>query len=169
MQLNFSMLAKARVKQMGHPGKRGTTSTHEGICCPTPATIERDKMGQAATTAGILSHLTRQTKGESGHGMPSVLKPVPPVPPVPFKTSDEDKTTADRLEQVLSQFRFDEGQERLNNMTYEFMTVDGMTYAHALRIASEVVRICAVASCEAAYKDVQALWRSIVRNRQCGQ
>jgi hypothetical protein len=50
---------------------------------------------------------------------------------------------------------------RLNNMAFEFMTVDGMEFDEAIRVAAEIVAYCAVAACEASYEDVQALWKRI--------
>ena len=67
----------------------------------------------------------------------------------------------------LEQFRFDliEGTadsvqeiDRVNNMAWEFMKVDEMAFADAIRLAAEIVVSCEVSACEAAYEDVQALW-----------
>jgi hypothetical protein len=71
---------------------------------------------------------------------------------------------------VLRQFRFDliEGTEdseqeigRVNNMAWEFMKVDAMAFAEAIRLAAEIVVSCEVSACEAAYEDVQALWHRL--------
>jgi hypothetical protein len=71
---------------------------------------------------------------------------------------------------VLLEFRFDliEGTadsvqeiERVNNMAWEFMKVDEMAFADAIRRAAEIVVSCEVSACEAAYEDVQALWRRL--------
>ena len=69
--------------------------------------------------------------------------------------------------EALRQFRFDliEGTsdsvqeiDRVNNMAWEFMKVDEMAFADAIRRAAEIVVSCEVSACEAAYEDVQALW-----------
>jgi hypothetical protein len=73
---------------------------------------------------------------------------------------------------VLLEFRFDliEGTadsvqeiERVNNMAWEFMKVDEMAFADAIRRAAEIVVSCEVSACETAYEDVQALWRRLSR------
>jgi len=70
----------------------------------------------------------------------------------------------------LEQFRFDliEGSaasvqevERVNNMAWEFMRVDEMTFADAISLAAEIVVSCEVSACEAAYENVQALWHRL--------
>ena len=76
----------------------------------------------------------------------------------------------DSIALALRQFRFDliEGTadsvqeiERVNNMAWEFMKVDEMAFADAIRLAAEIVVSCEVSACEAAYEDVQALWRRL--------
>lgn len=54
--------------------------------------------------------------------------------------------------------------ERVNNMAWEFMQVDGMAFSAALDLAVQIVTECNVAASEAAYEDVQALWLSLTRN-----
>ena len=72
--------------------------------------------------------------------------------------------------EALRQFRFDliEGTEdsvqeieRVNNMAWEFMKVDEMAFADAIRREAEIVVSCEVSACESAYEDVQALWRRL--------
>ena len=72
--------------------------------------------------------------------------------------------------EALRQFRFDliEGTadlvqeiERVNNMAWEFMKVDEMVFADAIRRAAEIVVSSEVSACETAYEDVQALWRRL--------
>ncbi len=46
-------------------------------------------------------------------------------------------------------------------MAWEFMKVDEMAFADAIRLAAERVVSCEVSACEAAYEDVQALWRRL--------
>ena len=69
--------------------------------------------------------------------------------------------------EILNQFRFDliEGSvnsvqeiDRVNNMAWEFMKVDGLAFNEAIRMAAEIVVSCDVSACEAAYEDVQTLW-----------
>jgi hypothetical protein len=76
----------------------------------------------------------------------------------------------------LRQFRFDlvahdieEGYsaddlERVNNLAWEFMQVDGMEFSAAIHLAAQIVAECNVAASERAYEDVQALWRKLTRN-----
>lgn len=75
--------------------------------------------------------------------------------------------------QSLAQFEFDliqaeigagypaEDLNRLNNMAWEFMQVDRMTFNEAIKLAAEIVVHGQVTACEAAYEDVQALWRKV--------
>ncbi|MCM1128424.1 MAG: hypothetical protein NC211_00735 [Alistipes senegalensis] len=51
--------------------------------------------------------------------------------------------------------------EHINNMAWEFMQADGMSYQEAIRVAAEICGKCDVANCEAAYESVRALWRRI--------
>jgi hypothetical protein len=72
--------------------------------------------------------------------------------------------------EALLQFRFDliEGTadsvqeiDRVNNMAWEFMKVDEMAFADAIRRAADIVVSSEVSTCETAYEDVQALWRRL--------
>ncbi len=86
-----------------------------------------------------------------------------------FTSAVASKTAYENLEQ----FRFDlipsaiaEGSseqeiDRVNNMAWEFMKVDEMAFADAIRRAAEIAVSCEVSACEAAYEDVQALWRRL--------
>ena len=77
------------------------------------------------------------------------------------------------LLQSLAQFEFDLMQDdidagypveelnRVNNMAWEFMQVDRMTFDKAIKLAAEIVVHGQVEACEAAYEDVQALWRKV--------
>jgi hypothetical protein len=76
----------------------------------------------------------------------------------------------DPIAVTLRQFRFDliEGTtdsvqdiDRVNNMAWEFMKVDDLPFTQAIRLAAEIVVSCEVKSGEAAYEDVQALWRRL--------
>jgi hypothetical protein len=76
----------------------------------------------------------------------------------------------------LRQFRFDlvahdiKGSyspvslDRVNNMAWEFMHVDGMEFSTALHLAAQIVAECDVAASEAAYEDVRSIWRRLTRN-----
>jgi hypothetical protein len=90
-----------------------------------------------------------------------------------FSKIDNHESANYRLDFVLDklqQFRFNllrkENQEsclttdldRVNNMAWEFMKVDGLPYNEAIKLAAEVVASCEISVCEAAYEDVQALW-----------
>jgi hypothetical protein len=91
------------------------------------------------------------------------------------KVNDKEDRSSDvnsinALPLNLEQFRFDlipdaiaAGSsilelERVNNMAWEFMKVDGLPFNEAIRMAAEIVVSCEVSVCEAAYEDVQALW-----------
>ena len=76
----------------------------------------------------------------------------------------------DSIAVALRQFRFDliEGTadsfqeiDRVNNLAWEFMKVDALPFIEAIRLAAEIVVSCEVRSGEAAYEDVQALWRRL--------
>lgn len=54
--------------------------------------------------------------------------------------------------------------DRLNNMAWEFMQVDGMEFSAALHLAAQIVTECDVVASEMAYEDVRALWRRLTRN-----
>jgi hypothetical protein len=54
--------------------------------------------------------------------------------------------------------------ERVNNMAWEFMQVDGMKFSEALHLAAEIVTERDVVVSEAAYEDVRALWLKVTRN-----
>ncbi len=54
--------------------------------------------------------------------------------------------------------------ERVNNMAWEFMQVNGMAFSDALHLAAQIATECDVAASEAAYEDVRALWRRLTRN-----
>ena len=80
----------------------------------------------------------------------------------------------DSQRQSLVQFEFDlmqaeidagypvEELNRVNNMAWEFMQVDRMTFDKAIKLAAEIVVHGQVTACEAAYEDVQALWRKVM-------
>lgn len=67
------------------------------------------------------------------------------------------------IRHILAQFRFELEQdstslERVNNMAWEFMQIDGMLYDEAIKTATAIVAHYDVALCEQAYQDVRALW-----------
>ena len=76
--------------------------------------------------------------------------------------------------EMLRQFRFDlvaaeieagcpaQEIQRVNNLAWELMKVDSIRFADAVRTAAEIVAHCDSATCEAAYEDVQALWKQIM-------
>lgn len=49
----------------------------------------------------------------------------------------------------------------VNNMAWEFMKIDGLSFDVAIRLAADIVAHCGVTASEAAYEDVQALWEKI--------
>jgi hypothetical protein len=49
----------------------------------------------------------------------------------------------------------------VNNMAWEFMKIDGLSFDVAIRLAAEIIAYCGVTTCEAAYEDVQMLWRKL--------
>lgn len=68
--------------------------------------------------------------------------------------------------QQLEPFRLDDTPdtpetERINNMAWEFMQAEGMSYAEAIRQAAEIAAKCQVAAGEAAYENVRELWKRI--------
>lgn len=79
--------------------------------------------------------------------------------------------------EVLEQFQFDLTDEdiaadiaagypatdivRVNNMAWEFMQHDRMTFSDAIREAARRVTSYSIMECESAYEDVQALWKRI--------
>lgn len=87
--------------------------------------------------------------------------------------SETNKQTAD--EKLIEQLRlfelervdeYTEDREaivRVNNMAWEFMQVDGMTFKEAITLAAEVVVNTQVSACEAAYEDVQELWKRLTK------
>lgn len=98
--------------------------------------------------------------------------------PAPFSKNRVQESANDPVKptaEVLCQFRFDLTDEdiaadiaagypatdivRVNNMAWEFMQHDGMTFSEAIREAAKRVTDYSIMECEAAYEDVQALWR----------
>ena len=85
-------------------------------------------------------------------------------------TQESENDNSDLVFNNLQQFGFEsvrhEIQEscsamdldRVNNMAWEFMKVDGLSYNKAIKLATEVVASCEISVCEGAYEDVQALW-----------
>jgi len=83
-------------------------------------------------------------------------------------------------EQSLYQFRFDlisaeiesEHHEsdlnRVNNMAWEFMQVDGMSFTVAINLAAEIVVKGRVAACEAAYVNVRDLFMRLSNSHLTG-
>ncbi len=164
MQLDFSVLTKARQKQTGQLGTHGTANIHTGLARPDSAKMGRDKAGRSAPVEGALSRLSRLPGYRTGHGNASVYTVVPPDPSVPSQKHNAthvEESKRDGLARVLRQFDFAKGRERLNDMTFEFMVSDGLGYEQALAIASEVVRVCGVAPCEKSYQDVRSSWNRI--------
>ena len=88
----------------------------------------------------------------------------------------EPNATGDRILEKLSLFRFDllardiedrypaASLDRINNMAWEFMRVDGMEFHAAVHLAGQIVNECDVVASEAAYEDVRTLWRRLTRN-----
>lgn len=74
------------------------------------------------------------------------------------------------IRHLLDQFRLDDCAgdpepeliARINRMAFELMQHDGIAFDDAIRVAAEIALKCVVADCEAAYADVQALWRQMV-------
>lgn len=50
---------------------------------------------------------------------------------------------------------------RLNNMAWEFMQINGLTFQDAINLAAEIVVFGQVVQCEAAYVNVMALWQKL--------
>ncbi len=96
--------------------------------------------------------------------------------PAPFSKHRRQESANDPVKptaEVLRQFHFDIVEAdiesgflasdiaRINNMAWEFMKADGMTFTEAIREAAKRVADCDIMECEAAYEDVQALWNRI--------
>ncbi len=67
---------------------------------------------------------------------------------------------------LLKKFHFDveikhPELNRVNNMAWEFMQVDGMRFQEAMTLAAQIVAHCDVAACEASYVNVKMLWERI--------
>lgn len=83
-----------------------------------------------------------------------------------------------KLHDVLEQFKFDLVEAdiaggasdaelaRLNNLTFELIQADGLTFDEAMQIASSIVVTCEPLSCEAGYTDVRSLWRELISTQQ---
>jgi hypothetical protein len=119
----------------------------------TPATHDRVKPSTVATIAGVA--------GVAVAKLPKVKNTNSPL--------KEKSSLAD----TLALFRFDLVQQeiedghpadelhRVNNMAWEFMQADGMTFDEAMKRASEITICTQVAACEAAYVDVMALFKRL--------
>lgn len=108
-------------------------------------------------------------KANEYKGLDDRLTPLTPLTP---RKHNVQEITEPSLE-TLKQFRFDLVQQeiedghpadelhRVNNMAWEFMQADGMSFADAMKLASEITISTQVAACEAAYVDVMALFRRL--------
>ncbi len=177
MKLNFDTLTKALgtnetpaiEKTVGTLGTTGTASIHAGLRVPKTSPALGDNGDNIVSTSGFVPNVP---KVSPSHNQPESQYScaVPNVPVVPGKKhSTEEMPTAKPSQSALHQlefFRFDEFSdtletERINNMAWEFMQADGMNYADAIRVASEIAAHCRVAACEAAYENVRALWERL--------
>ena len=116
----------------------------------TPATHERVKPSTVASVAGV--------------EVAKLLK---------VKNTDSPAKEKSSLADTLALFRFDLVQQeiedghpadelhRVCNMAWEFMQADGMNFADAMKLASEITISTQVAACEAAYVDVMALFKRL--------
>lgn len=50
---------------------------------------------------------------------------------------------------------------RVNNMAWEFMHQDGLSFQEAIKKAAQIVAECDAAECEKSYEDVMKLWERI--------
>lgn len=76
----------------------------------------------------------------------------------------------------LDQFKFEVVKEniadgypatdihRVNNMAWELMYTDGLSFQDAITKAAEIVANCDAATCEKYYEDVMKLWERITAN-----
>lgn len=95
--------------------------------------------------------------------------------PKPAAANDPVEPTRE----VLHQFRFDLVEadidaghpaaelDRVTNMAWEFMQVDGLDFNTAIRVAAETCIACPPAPCEAAYSNVRSLWRQENQQWEC--
>jgi hypothetical protein len=60
------------------------------------------------------------------------------------------------------------GLTTVNNMAWEFMKIDGLSFDVAINLAAEIVVHCGITACEAAYEDVQTLWKKLKRSDAIG-
>lgn len=95
-----------------------------------------------------------------------------PMPVTQKANNGESVSTSYSQENLLCQmepFRLDTVSDasnpaeinRINNMAWEFMQADGLTFPDAIRLAAEIAECWNVAACEAAYVDVMALWQRL--------
>ncbi len=77
------------------------------------------------------------------------------------------------LRHELDRFRFDlfdkettaghlaRERQRVNNMAWEFMQADGMSFNEAMQAAAAIAAICPPAPCEASYTNALTLWAEL--------
>jgi Na+/citrate or Na+/malate symporter len=116
----------------------------------TPATHERVKPSTVATVAGVAVAKLPKVKNIYS--------------PAKEKSSLADTLALFRFE--LIQQEIEDGHQsdelhRVNNMTWEFMQADGMSFTDAMKLSSEITISKQVAVCEAAYVDVMALFKKV--------
>jgi len=93
-----------------------------------------------------------------------------PLTPLTPRKHNALETKAPSLE-TLKQFRFDLVQieiedgypadelHRVNNMAWELMQTNGMSFDEAIKKAGKIVANCQITACETAYLDVMALFK----------
>jgi hypothetical protein len=76
----------------------------------------------------------------------------------------------------LDQFKFEEVKadianghpatdiHRVNNMAWEFMHQDGLSFQEAIKKAAQIVAECDAVECEKSYEDVMKLWERITES-----
>ena len=123
-------------------------------------------------------HLAFQGDSLKATGKPEALKRLVPMlkshkQEIQAELSRKHEGAARAFLDRLRLFRFDlvqqdieaganpEELERINNMAWEFMQVDGLEFSESIKIAAEIVVSCNVVICEAAYQSVKDLHKKL--------
>ncbi len=157
-------------------GTSGTTCIHAGFAAP-PAEEKVGTTGDIGMGDENLSPMSPVCPHSLGVGKPAINLVVPKVPLAPTKKlSSELKIRPESIRLALGPFQLDlveaeiaagypaQKLHRVNNMAWEFMLADGISFDEAIHVASAIVESCPLAQCEASYVDVLTLWIQGPRN-----
>lgn len=165
----------------GTVGTAGTLRRHEVISGPRPPGHSGDRRGPpagaAASTAGQGDAGPRSSPQGSFVRGPEIRSESSEVPAVPVVPVQEREQVCLQLGQLVQQYLHESAaidlgdvlalarHQRTFCMAAEFVQIDRLTARDALQLARELVSICPVAACEAAYEDVIAVrqrWQSSI-------